>query len=586
MFQQPVTTWICVVCMHYLLDKYVQLLFMHAAIMCCKCVCCAMLPCHLMLCTINASMIHSWGAQPAVPQLSPTGKQVTVAGGGSYFLCAHCHSSHWRHSAVADMRSLLEWLHSWHPQILSAWHCPSDASGCCSRAHWRGGSSDWPTAQQQTWQQQQQQRDSQSSFAGNGLGNGLGSGDAWQLDAAGLSPASHGSSSDCLADALAATLQHCSSDDCGGDTLDAAADCLSAWPGGCGSQPTDSIRISDAPVQLPLGQPGPCSDTQHGIAVSAGLSSPCRSAGGATAIAADSTPVDWQSLLEAWALPPDAAAAVVPPPLEALLAEEDALPLTSQPPAQQLPAPQSLASKPLVPSLALSLQPLPHDSARPQAESAPDQPRQLRSPPAAPLADAHPAAMPPVPRRARSFRNRRQAAQPSAEVSQPAPARLASTRSRRQASRSAKATDAAAANHTAQAAAAASAVPAPAAVAAASRKLTPATVQPPPSPQQEQQQQQQAEAATEASRMPAIPQPPPPLQRAASGPRKRGRPRVYDTVTPVLEAAALERQPSGPPGAPGFSGAPEEPPRKRRGAKPKYICATQEEAIAKRCVLV
>jgi hypothetical protein len=46
----------------------------------------------------------------------------------------------------------------------------------------------------------------------------------------------------------------------------------------------------------------------------------------------------------------------------------------------------------------------------------------------------------------------------------------------------------------------------------------------------------------------------------------------------VLEAAALDWQPSS-----GGSGG-EGPPPRRRGAKPKYICATQEEAVAKRWV--
>jgi hypothetical protein len=44
----------------------------------------------------------------------------------------------------------------------------------------------------------------------------------------------------------------------------------------------------------------------------------------------------------------------------------------------------------------------------------------------------------------------------------------------------------------------------------------------------------------------------------------------------VLEAAALDWQPSS-----GGSGG-EDPAPRRRGAKPKYICATQEEAVAKR----
>ena len=66
---------------------------------------------------------------------------------------------------------------------------------------------------------------------------------------------------------------------------------------------------------------------------------------------------------------------------------------------------------------------------------------------------------------------------------------------------------------------------------------------------------------------------PPALAHTAAG-KKVGRPRVYDTVTPVLVAAesAAARPPSG-------SG------KRCRGAKPKYLCHTEQEAVAKRCAL-
>ena len=59
--------------------------------------------------------------------------------------------------------------------------------------------------------------------------------------------------------------------------------------------------------------------------------------------------------------------------------------------------------------------------------------------------------------------------------------------------------------------------------------------------------------------------------RTAAG-KKVGRPRMYDTVTPVVAAAE--------------AAAVGEPPKRRkccRGAKPKYLCQTEQEAVAKRC---
>ncbi len=56
--------------------------------------------------------------------------------------------------------------------------------------------------------------------------------------------------------------------------------------------------------------------------------------------------------------------------------------------------------------------------------------------------------------------------------------------------------------------------------------------------------------------------------------RKCGRPRVYDTVTPVLAAAEVAA-----------AGVPP-PVRRCRGAKPKYVCHTEQEAVAKRCVFL
>mmetsp|Transcript_1992 Transcript_1992/g.5915 ORF Transcript_1992/g.5915 Transcript_1992/m.5915 type:complete len:455 (-) Transcript_1992:1585-2949(-) len=82
-----------------------------------------------------------------------------------------------------------------------------------------------------------------------------------------------------------------------------------------------------------------------------------------------------------------------------------------------------------------------------------------------------------------------------------------------------------------------------------------------------------------ASKAEVVAPPPPPgvLQgRAGSLTKsgcKRGRPRLYDTVTPVLDAASKRAADVPPSDVPG---------PKRRGAKPKYVCATKEEAVARR----
>ena len=62
------------------------------------------------------------------------------------------------------------------------------------------------------------------------------------------------------------------------------------------------------------------------------------------------------------------------------------------------------------------------------------------------------------------------------------------------------------------------------------------------------------------------------LHRVSVRSRKCGRPRVYDTVTPVLAAAEVAA-----------AGIPP-PVRRCRGAKPKYVCHTEQEAVAKRSV--
>lgn len=66
--------------------------------------------------------------------------------------------------------------------------------------------------------------------------------------------------------------------------------------------------------------------------------------------------------------------------------------------------------------------------------------------------------------------------------------------------------------------------------------------------------------------------------------RKRGRPRLYDTDTPVRDAATMASGSAAQTGAPDsclpLTRSDIAP--KRRGAKPKYLCATKEEAIAKR----
>ena len=79
--------------------------------------------------------------------------------------------------------------------------------------------------------------------------------------------------------------------------------------------------------------------------------------------------------------------------------------------------------------------------------------------------------------------------------------------------------------------------------------------------------------------IPSLPQPSAPfldmyrpaaLAHTAAG-KKVGRPRVYDTLTPVLVAAevAAAMPPTGST-------------KRCRGAKPKYVCHTEQEAVAKR----
>lgn len=66
--------------------------------------------------------------------------------------------------------------------------------------------------------------------------------------------------------------------------------------------------------------------------------------------------------------------------------------------------------------------------------------------------------------------------------------------------------------------------------------------------------------------------------------RKRGRPRLYNTIVPVCDTATacggIASMPDN--GSTASMSVAYEPAPKRRGAKPKYVCASKEEAVAKR----
>lgn len=297
----------------------------------------------------------------------------------------------------------------------------------CHGAAWRGGGRDQPTAQQL---KQHQQEYEQALVIDGSDGSDCWPLEFWPLGSRALSPASYGSSSDCLADALVSTLQRYCSDGCCGDALDAAVECV-PWPPLAGGDSSAS--------QAPL----PAQQQQQSHELQSGGS---HSGSGTTV----GTSVDWQQLLESWAVP-CSAPAVVPPPLEALLAEEDAPPLPQ--PGQAPPAPQQ------------------------QRRQSPRS-RRVASAPAA--------------QSARTFRTRQSTAgnAPALQPRPTAPARASS----------------------ATAAPASSAAASPASAAAHS------------SPPSQQQPSLNMQAHPVLRPLVVLAQQP--------GPRKRGRPRVYDTITP------------------------------------------------------
>ncbi len=399
-----------------------------------------------------------------------------------------------------------------------------------------GAAGDWQSPQlQHHWH-----RSAGSSLHGGGdsLAAELAQDEQWLLQSGGLSPASYGSSSECLANVLGSTLQQFAGSSAGAAAaLDLDA-CSLPWPTSSGLHP--AACSCSVPVPCCLSAAAPQSQQ----------SGPGSSGGGG----GGGTTVDWQQLLDQWAVPVSAAA-IAPPSLEALLAEEDA----------QLPQQQELPPPPLS-------QPL--GSLLPQAAplTGPPPLQQMAVPP--PPSPLHPVLsaaprgpQPPalVRRRLRSVRTGTRSPPPALDSLRCGPSSSASPQS--------------------ALAFSAACIPAPAATPLAipgvpeqPRVTNGAAAMPaiPLPPQQQQQQQPQghqqiaASVQQSAGQQPWPPQPPQ---------RKRGRPRVYDTVTPVLQAAltapALQRQAS--------AGCP--PGKKRRGAKPKYVCATQEEAIAKRCDL-
>lgn len=373
--------------------------------------------------------------------------------------CVPCLALHTAFICVRGRRTAFE--HILHHVCAHQASCFSPNSVFCNAAEWRVGGSDQPTAQ---YLQQQHQQHGEHALAINELdGN-----DPWPLESGALSPASYGSSSDCLADALVSTLPQYGLGDCGGGALDAAADGGVPWPPQPGSDPSDHDLPLPAQQQLQSSAGGSATPACGSGIPSGGLMPPCSSVSGIS----DGASVNWQQLLEAWAVP-TGAAAVLPPPLEALLAEEDAAPLPQPPPA------------PLPPK------------------------RQLRS---AAGGAFHPQQQP------LQQAQRRQQTRPRRGAAQPALQSARSFRTQRTASSTAPALQppAAAAVPACTAAPPAQPVTAPAASA-------PAAGQGASLPQQA--------AAQAAGGMPAIPVlRPPALQQL--GPRKRGRPRVYDTITP------------------------------------------------------
>lgn len=400
-----------------------------------------------------------------------------------------------------------------------------------------GAAGDWHSPQlQHHWH-----RSSGSSLhgGGNGLAAELAQDEQWLLQSGGLSPASYGSSSDCLVDVLGSTLQQFVGSSTGAAAaLDLAARGL-PWPTSSGLHP--AACSCSVPVPCCLSAAAPQSQQS-------GLYGP----GGSSNGSGGGTTVDWQQLLDQWAVPVSAAA-IAPPSLEVLLAEQD----VQLPQQQELPPPplsQPLGSPPPQAAPLTGLPPL-------QQLAVPPPPSPLH--PVLSTAPRSPQPLALVRRRLRSVRTGTRSPPPALDTL------------RRSLSSSAPPQSALASS--------AACIPAPAATPLAipgvpelPRLLSDGAAAMQAIPLQPQQQQPHCHQQIAASVQQSAGQQPWPTQPPQ---RKRGRPRVYDTVTPVLQAAltapALQRQAS--------AGCP--PGKKRRGAKPKYVCATQEEAIAKRCDL-
>ena len=257
-------------------------------------------------------------------------------------------------------------------------------------AEWRGSRSGQPTAQQhqhqhfvhqqppdQHWQLPDQQRHQQRRQRKQALllpelsGRAKGT---WLSEADACSPVSHGSSSDCLADLLVPTSQTCGSGGCSGLELNGSAAlgaAISADSPPWETQPSSCAAVEPACFAQQQQQSGGNLASLAAVSQQSqptcGDGVPSHSPGSVP----DNMAVDWQQLLESWAVPPSAAT-LMPPQLEALLAEDDhpGLPPACLPaappcaaPVQQLLQPQQQCRQP----------------PRPQQAAAPAQPQSARA---------------------------------------------------------------------------------------------------------------------------------------------------------------------------------------------------------------
>lgn len=215
----------------------------------------------------------------------------------------------------------------------------------------------WQLPYQQQHQQRRQRKQALLLPDLSGCGKGT-----WLSEADACSPVSHGSSSDCLADLLVPTSQPDGSGGCSGLELNGHAafgaaisadslpwvtqpsSCAAAEPARFAQQQHPGGNLASLATVIQLSQP-PCGDA-----------APSHSPGSVS----DNTAVDWQQLLESWAVPPSATT-LMPPQLEALLAEVDdpglppACPPAAPPcaaPAQQLSQPQQQCRQPPPPQQA------------------------------------------------------------------------------------------------------------------------------------------------------------------------------------------------------------------------------------------